>query len=85
MIETLWGTPPSLRLRLGGQKMGSYSLYYLLGNALTGSDSIEAADDMEAKRIARERADGRTVEVWNGYERVGVLARPKPKAAASGA
>jgi hypothetical protein len=62
--------------------MASYHLYYLLGNALTGSDKIDAADDGEARRIARERAGARTVEVWNGYERVGVLARGKVKAAA---
>ncbi len=61
--------------------MASYSLYYLLGNALTGSDKIEAADDREARRIAMERAGAGTVEVWNGYERVGVLARPKAKTA----
>lgn len=61
--------------------MADYHLYYLVGNALTGSDRIEAAGDREAKRIARERAGAQTVEVWNGYERVGVLARPKAKAA----
>jgi hypothetical protein len=61
--------------------MANYHLYYLLGNALTGSDRIEAADDQQAKQIARERAGAQTVEVWNGYERVGVLARPKAKAA----
>ena len=63
--------------------MANYHLYYLQGNALTGSDHIEAADDQEARQIARERAGAQTVEVWNGYERVGVIARPKAKAAPS--
>ncbi|HEY5723141.1 MAG TPA: hypothetical protein VIT45_12540 [Allosphingosinicella sp.] len=54
--------------------MADYHLYYLLGNALTGADRIEAADDLEARRIARERAGARTVEVWNGHERVGLIA-----------
>ena len=62
--------------------MADYHLYYMLGNALTGSDRIEAADDLEAKRIARERAGARTVEVWNGHERVGLIARGRARMAA---
>lgn len=61
--------------------MANYHLYYMLGNALTGSDKIEAADDREARRIARERAGARTVEVWNGYERVGLIACGKARIA----
>ena len=61
--------------------MASYKLFYLLGSALTGSDQIEAADDQEARRIAGTRAGARSVEVWNGFERVGVMPGRRTKAA----
>jgi len=76
----LWKTRPRFPNDSGGdRKMANYNLYYLLGNALTGADHIEAADDQEARRIAKERAGAQTVEVWNGYERVGVMTQAKAK------
>lgn len=41
---------------------------------LMGSSDIEAADDREATRIAREQGDGQVVEVWNADRRVRILA-----------
>ena len=54
--------------------MATYHLYYLRQGMLVGSDDIEAPDDGEACRIAAECCDGRTVEVWNDYSRIRVLA-----------
>ncbi|MEA3012941.1 MAG: hypothetical protein QOD42_1486 [Sphingomonadales bacterium] len=63
--------------------MASYHLYYLRDNRLIASDSIDAADDNAAARIARQRGDGQVVEVWNAHGRVRILApaRPQPKEA----
>ena len=63
-----------------GGVMRQYHLYYLRDNMLVGSDRIEAADDEQAARIARERGDGQAVEVWNAHSRVRVVT---PAAAAS--
>jgi hypothetical protein len=55
----------------------SYHLYYLRDNILIGSDSIEAADDDAAVRIATERREGRSVEVWNAHSRIRIVAPAK--------
>jgi hypothetical protein len=57
-----------------------YHLYFLRGAQVVGFDHIDAAGDEEIERIARERATGETVEVWNGYARVCVCppANPRP-------
>lgn len=54
--------------------MGAYRLYYFHAAALAGADEIEAADDDEALRIARERAAGHSVEIWRGHDKVGTIA-----------
>jgi hypothetical protein len=53
--------------------MQQYHLYYLRNGQLVGADHIEAVDDQEAERIAKERGDGRLVEVWNGHSRLRVI------------
>ena len=53
--------------------MATYHLYYLNRGILVGSDDIEAADDVEAERVAAGRNHGRVVEVWNNHQRVGVI------------
>jgi hypothetical protein len=58
--------------------MARYHLYFLRDNKLVGSDQIEAADDREAARIARDRGDGQVVEVWNGHRRVRTVAPARP-------
>jgi len=54
--------------------MAGYHLYYLRNGELIGSDSIEAADDNEAARIAKACGKGQAVEVWNAHGRVRVVA-----------
>jgi hypothetical protein len=58
--------------------MARYHLYYLRDNQLVGSDDIEAADDRDATRIAREHGDGRRVEIWNAHRRVNVVGPAQP-------
>ena len=53
--------------------MAEYHLYFLRQGMLVGSNSIEAMDDSEAVRIAREQGDGQLVEVWNDHRRVRVV------------
>lgn len=60
--------------------MAHYHLYYLRDNTLIGGDNIEAADDGEAVRLARERGQGQAVEVWNAHTRIRVVAPAKPAA-----
>ena len=54
--------------------MARYHLYFLRQGMLVGSHDIEAADDREAARIAREQGDGQVVEVWNAERRVRIIA-----------
>lgn len=54
--------------------MASYHLYYLRDSAVVGSDSIEADDDGEAIRLARELGEGQAVEVWNDHSRIRIVA-----------
>jgi len=54
--------------------MAKYHLYYLRDNLLLGSDDIEASDDQEAARVAREQGRGQIVEIWNAHKRVNVVA-----------
>lgn len=54
--------------------MARYHLYYLKEGMLVGSDAIDADDDRDAARLAKARADGRTVEVWDSSRRVRVIA-----------
>jgi hypothetical protein len=51
-----------------------YRLYYLCDNRLVGADDIEATDDRDAARIAREQGDGQRVEIWNAHGKVDVVA-----------
>ena len=53
--------------------MARYHLYFLRQGMLVGSGHIEAADDGEAARIAREQGGGQVVEVWNEHRRVHVI------------
>ncbi len=61
--------------------MARYHLYFLRQGMLVGSSDIEAADDREAARIAREEGDGQLVEVWNDDRRVRVVAPARPAGA----
>ena len=61
--------------------MARYHLYFLRQGMLVGSSDIEAADDREAARIAREQGDGQVVEVWNSDRRVRIIAPLKAAAA----
>jgi hypothetical protein len=61
--------------------MATYHLYFLRQGMLVGSSDIEAADDREAARIAREQGDGQVVEVWNADRRVRILAPLKAASA----
>ena len=54
--------------------MARYHLYFLRQGMLVGSHDIDAADDREAARIAREQGDGQVVEVWSDHRRVRVVA-----------
>ena len=54
--------------------MARYRLYYLRDNVLIGSDDIEAADDREAARLAKQRGRGQRVEIWDSVKRVNVVA-----------
>ena len=54
--------------------MAQYHLYYLRQGMLVGSADIEARDDNDAARIARDAGQGHVVEVWNDHERVRILA-----------
>ena len=55
-----------------------YHLYFLREGMLVGSGHIEAADDGEAARIAREQGGGQTVEIWNDHRRVRIVAPAAP-------
>lgn len=58
----------------GTGAMTSYNLYFMRNGQLLGGDKIEASDDREAGRIARDRAEGRSVEVWDAHRRVRIVA-----------
>jgi len=62
--------------------MARYHLYFLRDNQVIGSDSIEAEDDDEAIRLARDHEEGHAVEVWNAHSRIRVIA-PAQSAAPS--
>lgn len=53
--------------------MAEYHLYFLRQGMLVGSTNIEADDDSDAVRIAREQGDGQLVEVWNDHRRVRIV------------
>jgi len=54
--------------------MARYHIYYLHQGMLVGSDAVEAADEVEAARLASARSDGRTVELWDATRRLRVIA-----------
>jgi len=67
--------------------MARYHLYYIRQGMLVGSGNIEAADDSDAARMARELGSGQIVEVWNDHRRVRVVtpaAHEGPRARTSG-
>ncbi len=47
--------------------MAKYHLYFLKERCVIGAEDIEAPDNLAAIRIARRKADGRIVEVWNAH------------------
>ena len=59
--------------------MAEYHLYFLRQGMLVGSTSIEAEDDNEAARIARDQGDGQFVEIWNDHRRVRVVTPVRAK------
>jgi hypothetical protein len=62
--------------------MAGYHLYYLRNSQVIGSASIDAADDEDAVRVARECGEGQAVEIWNDHGRVRVVAPASAGAAA---
>jgi hypothetical protein len=54
--------------------MARYHLYFLKQGMLVGSGNVDAADDSEAARLAREQGNGQVVEVWNDHRRIRVVA-----------
>lgn len=64
----------------GGPVVVHYHLYYLRDNELIGGDNIEATDDEEAVRLAKERGEGQAIEIWNAHTRVRVVAPAKAAA-----
>jgi hypothetical protein len=65
-----------------GDDMGRYHLYFLRDSQVIGSDSIDARDDEEAIRLARDHGEGNAVEVWNAHSRIRVVAPAQPAPAA---
>jgi hypothetical protein len=61
--------------------MASYQLYHLRNGQLVGSDHVEAGDDGDAVRIARQRGDGRITEIWNDSRRVRIVGPAKAASA----
>ena len=60
----------------GVSVLGAYRLYRLDGaGKITSAEWIEAADDADAARQARRRADGGSCEVW---DRNRLIARVEP-------
>ena len=53
--------------------MARYRLYYLQNGTLAGTDEIEAADDVQASRLAKARLRRETVEIWRDGRRVRTL------------
>jgi hypothetical protein len=53
--------------------MATYQLYHLRNGQLVGSDHIEASDDGDAVRVARERAEGRVTEIWSDSRRIRIV------------
>src|SRR3954464_14120148 len=64
-------------------EVASYHLYYLHDGQVIGSDSIDAADNQEAVRIARDRGQGEAVEIWNAAGRIRIVAPARTRGAAS--
>jgi hypothetical protein len=58
--------------------MARYHLYFLKDRMVVGSDDIDAENNVEALRIARARADGHSVEVWNAHSLIRTI-RPLPR------
>ncbi|MEA3012130.1 MAG: hypothetical protein QOD42_675 [Sphingomonadales bacterium] len=60
--------------------MAHYHLYYLRDNKLIGGADIEATNDDEAVRLAKERGEGQAIEIWSAHARVRVVAPAKAPA-----
>ena len=54
--------------------MARYHLYHIRDNQVVGTDNIDAADDNDAVRIAREQGEGQAVEIWNAHRRIRIVA-----------
>ena len=57
--------------------MAEFHLYFLRQGMLVGATSVEADNESEAERIAREQGDGEYVEIWNDHRRVRVVSPAK--------
>jgi hypothetical protein len=57
--------------------MGRYTIYDLDGFKLVETDRIEADDDEEAVRLAKELGSGDHLEIWEGSRKVRVVAPSK--------
>lgn len=60
--------------------MGYYRLYLVQGGRFVGLEEIEAADDVEALRLAQQRNIACDVELWCGKRKVKSLAVQGPEA-----
>lgn len=54
--------------------MARFHLYFLRQGMLVGSESVDATDERDAARLAREHSDGRTVELWDATRRIRIIA-----------
>jgi hypothetical protein len=50
--------------------MAYYRLYLVDGGRFVGIEEIEAADDIEALRLAEQRNESQAVELWCGKRKV---------------
>ena len=76
MIAKMSDKPPifiGLADHQGVRRLAHYHLYYLRQGMLVGSGHIDAADDAEAVRRAREQSGSHIVEVWSDERRIRVL------------
>ena len=68
---------------MGGCRLSYYRLYLLNGSEgrFVGIEEIEAADDVEAVRLAQKHVGANPLELWCGNRRVkSIAAAPAPTA-----
>lgn len=58
--------------------MAYYRLYLVEGGRFVGFEELEAADDIEALRLAERHHESRAVELWCGKRKVRSLPAGRP-------